>query len=271
MRGPGHSNTAVPDDRSADADGVADRDAGRDTRVPSSRTMHPNAGFELPPCIFVVLPAFNEAAVIADVVQELRTQRLNVVVVDDGSADATAAEARRAGAIALRHALNRGQGAALQTGIDYCLGREARVVVTFDADGQHASEDIPRLVQPVLEGTVDVVLGSRFLGTTENMPGIRRLLLKAAVVFTRLYSRARVTDVHNGLRVFSRMAASRIRITQDRMAHASELIDQVVGSGLRYREMPVHVRYTEYSRAKGQRTSGALKILADYLLGDLTR
>jgi glycosyltransferase involved in cell wall biosynthesis len=218
-----------------------------------------------------VIPAFNEAAVIGDVVQELRERGLAVVVVDDGSADATAVEARKAGATALRHALNRGQGAALQTGIDYCLARGARVLVTFDADGQHASEDIPRLVRPVLDGTVDVVLGSRFLGTTENMPARRRALLKAAVLFTRLYSRARITDVHNGLRVFSWQAASRIRITQDRMAHASELIDQIVGSGLSYQEVPVHVRYTEYSRAKGQRTSGAFKILVDYLLGDLAR
>lgn len=220
---------------------------------------------------FVVLPAFNEAAVIGHVVRELLALGLKVVVVDDGSADETASEARAAGAITLRHALNRGQGAALQTGIDYCLGRGAEILVTFDADGQHSTEDIPRLVRPVLDGVVDVALGSRFRGTTENMPALRRLLLKLAVLFTRMYSRARVTDVHNGFRVFSRRAAARIRITQDRMAHASELIDQIVGSGLPYKEVPVHVRYTEYSRAKGQRTSGALRILADYLLGDLTR
>jgi glycosyltransferase involved in cell wall biosynthesis len=218
-----------------------------------------------------VIPAFNEATVIGGVVRELIAHDLNVVVVDDGSSDETAGEARKAGAIALRHALNRGQGAALQTGIDYCLSHGARILVTFDADGQHRSDDIPRLVRPVLDGTVDVVLGSRFLGTTENMPLRRSVLLKLAVLFTRLHSRARVTDVHNGLRVFSRTAATKIKISQDRMAHASELIDQIVGSGLSYQEVPVHVRYTEYSRAKGQRASGALKILADYLLGDLTR
>ena len=224
-----------------------------------------------PTDIFVVLAAFNEAAVIGDVVRELVAHDLNVVVVDDGSSDETALEAANAGAIALRHALNRGQGAALQTGIDYCISRGAGILVTFDADGQHRSEDIPHLVRPILDGTVDVVLGSRFLGTTENMPVLRGALLKAAVLFTRIHSRARVTDVHNGFRAFSRRAATRIRISQDRMAHASELIDQIVSSGLPYKEMPVHVRYTEYSRAKGQRASGALKILADYLLGGLTR
>ena len=218
-----------------------------------------------------MLPAFNEAAVIGDVVRELVTHHPNVVVVDDGSSYETAVEATNAGALTLSHALNRGQGAALQTGIDYCLSRGARILVTFDADGQHRSEDIPRLVRPILDGTVDVVLGSRFLGTTENMPALRSVLLKVAVLFTRLYSRARITDVHNGFRAFSRRAATQIRISQDGMAHASELIDQIVGAGLSYQEMPVHVRYTEYSRAKGQRTSGALKILADYLLGNLTR
>ena len=249
MRGPGHSK-------------AADRSDSRARQI---------AGSSLPTDIFVVLPAFNEAAVIGDVVRELVTHHPNVVVVDDGSSDETAVEATNAGALTLRHALNRGQGAALQTGIDYCLSRGARILVTFDADGQHRSEDIPRLVRPILDGTVDVVLGSRFLGTTENMPVLRSVLLKVAVLFTRLYSRARITDVHNGFRAFSRRAATQIRISQDGMAHASELIDQIVGAGLSYQEMPVHVRYTEYSRAKGQRTSGALKILADYLLGNLTR
>lgn len=224
-----------------------------------------------PSDVFIVVPAFNEAAVIGGVVRELVAAYPNVVVVDDASSDDTAVEARRAGAITLRHHVNRGQGAALQTGFDYCVGQGPRAIVTFDADGQHRSEDIPSLLRPVLDGTVDVVLGSRFLGTTEDMPPLRRVLLKVAVRFTRLHSRAHLTDVHNGFRVFSGRAAARIRIRQDRMAHASELVDQVVGSGLPYREMPVHVRYTEYSRAKGQRSSGAFRILADYVLGNLTR
>lgn len=263
MRGPWE-----PD---AEESSLGSTQADHDPEPTSYPPSVPSAPSALPTDIWVVIPAFNEATVIGGVVGELLRLGLNAVVVDDGSEDATAEEARKAGAIAIRHALNRGQGAALQTGIEYCLGRGAGTLVTFDADGQHASDDIPRLVRPVVEGAVDVVLGSRFLGTTENMPVRRRALLKAAVLFTRAYSGARITDVHNGLRVFSRRAASRIAISQDRMAHASELVDQVVGSGLSYQELPVHVRYTEYSRSKGQRTSGAFRILVDYLLGDLIR
>lgn len=259
-------------EQSSDATrGGAFRDGDSKPRDARNAVVLPISGDAPATGLFVVIPAYNEAAVIGHVVRELREQDLHIVVVDDASSDGTAAEAAHAGATVLRHALNRGQGAALQTGIAYALREGATILVTFDADGQHRSEEIADLVAPVAEGRVDIVLGSRFLGGTEDMPIARRVLLRLAVLFTRLHSRARLTDTHNGFRVLSRRAARRIHITQDRMAHASELIDQIVASGLDYVEMPVHVRYTEYSRSKGQRASGALRIVADYLLGDLAR
>ena len=218
---------------------------------------------------WVVIAAYNEASAITAVIEELRQTCPNVVVVDDGSADATQEVARSAGAVALRHLINRGQGAALQTGIQYALGRGARYVITFDADGQHRPDNIPDLLAPLVDGRAEFALGSRFLGTTENMSVVRGLTLKAAVLFTRLTSRTRVTDAHNGLRGFSRRGAEAIRIRMDRMAHASEIVDQVGRSGLEYVEVPVHIRYTDYSRAKGQRFSASFKILADYFLNRL--
>jgi glycosyltransferase involved in cell wall biosynthesis len=220
---------------------------------------------------FVVIPAFNEQARIGNIVRGVLKQGLRVVVVDDGSCDETTSVARSAGATVLRHSLNRGQGAALQTGISFSLISGANRIVTFDADGQHSIGDISRLLDPIYEGTADVTLGSRFLGESSSIPLARRILLRLAVVFTRVVSGARVTDTHNGLRAFSRRAAERLDIRLDRMAHASEIVDQVHQMGLPYEEVAVEVRYTEYSMAKGQRTSGAVRVLVDYLFGSLVR
>ena len=221
----------------------------------------------MPDGVFVIVPAYDERDAIGDVVRALRRLPVRVVVVDDGSNDGTDDAARAAGASVVRHPLNRGQGAAIQTGFDVCLAAAAEVLVTFDADGQHSVDDIPRLVAPIAEGRLDVVLGSRFLGTTEGITALRKTTLKMGVVFTRLFSGARLTDAHNGIRAFSAAAAGRIRLTQDRMAHASQIIDQIVGAELRFEEVPVSVRYTDYSRAKGQRSRRAVRIAFDYLLG----
>lgn len=218
---------------------------------------------------WAIVPAHNEAAMIAEVVTSLQREIAHVVVVNDASMDATSQHAREAGAIVVSHAINRGQGAALQTGIDFCLRQGADYLVTFDADGQHSAADIPGLLEPLHRGDCDVTLGSRFLGTADGMPRRRRLLLSAAVIFTRLTSHLRVTDTHNGLRAFTRQAASTIRLTLDRMAHASELLDQIGNSGLTYQEVPVSVRYTRYSRGKGQGSAGAFRILLDHLMGRL--
>ncbi len=221
--------------------------------------------------MWVVIPAFNEAAAIGSVIAGLRAYASNIVVVDDGSIDGTQGAAHEGGAIVLRHVINRGQGAALQTGIEYALRRGASAIVTFDSDGQHSPADVPTLVAPLRDGRADIVLGSRFLGSTESMPRLRRIVLYLAVLFTRMVSGLRVTDAHNGLRAFSRRAASMVHIQLDRMAHASELMDQIRRSGLVYTEVPVHVRYTEYSRQKGQRGVHAVRIAFDYFIGKFVR
>jgi len=215
--------------------------------------------------VFVVVGAYNEAPVIQTVVTELRARFHHVVVVDDGSTDGTGELASTAGARVLRHVVNRGQGAALQTGLSYSLARGAGYIVTFDADGQHRTEDIDRLLDPLVAGTAEIALGSRFLGRAENIPWLRWLTLKGGVLFTRGISGGRLSDTHNGLRALSCKAAQHIRITEDRMAHASELIDQVIASGLPYVEVPVTIRYTAYSKAKGQPLTALIRILIDDL------
>jgi polyprenyl-phospho-N-acetylgalactosaminyl synthase len=218
---------------------------------------------------WVVIAAYNEARVIGDVVRELVVEGYTVVVVDDGSRDETAVVAKAAGAMTLRHAINRGQGAALQSGLCYALEGGARILVTFDADGQHAVDDVPRLLAPILDGRADVVLGSRFLGDAASVPPARRLLLRAAVAFTGVVSGVKLTDAHNGLRALSRRAAAQLDLRLDRMAHASEIIDQIARTGLPVVEVPVAIRYTPYSVNKGQRAGNAARIALDYLFNKL--
>jgi polyprenyl-phospho-N-acetylgalactosaminyl synthase len=220
---------------------------------------------------YVVIPAFNEGPVISRVVSEVKRASYAVVVVDDGSSDATAEEARAAGAGVIAHPFNLGQGAALQTGIDYAVAQGAEVIVTFDADGQHRVSDIARLAEALVEEQADFALGSRFLGQAPNLPPLRRLLLHAATAFTRLSTGLQVTDTHNGLRAMTRRAAAAIRLRQNRMAHASELLSQIAASGLRYVERPVTIEYTAYSLAKGQSLGDAVLILLDLFARRLYR
>ena len=220
--------------------------------------------------IFIVVPAFNEGTVVGQVVKSLNSFG-TVVVVDDGSSDTTSEVSSAANATVLRHVVNLGQGAALQTGIDYAYRQNADYIVTFDADGQHDPDDIPKLLSVLKESHADIVLGSRFLGTTVGMTATRRSILNLARIFTSATSGITTTDVHNGFRVLNRKAAGSIRLAQNRMAHASELISQIKLNNLTYAEGPVTIRYTNYSRAKGQRTSAMFTILFDLFTAFLRR
>lgn len=215
---------------------------------------------------WVVIAAYNEGKVIKQVIENLIIEWPNVVVVDDGSSDATAEQARDAGALVIKHPVNLGQGAALATGIQFCVEISAEYIVTFDADGQHHVEDIYSLVAKASEPDVDIVIGSRFLGHTENMPAKKKLVLKAAVLFTRLTTGLKVTDAHNGFRCLTLAAAKKIEIKQNRMAHASEILDEIAKHKLKVSEMPVTITYTEYSIAKGQKISNSINILIELLL-----
>ncbi|MBN2502661.1 MAG: glycosyltransferase family 2 protein [Anaerolineales bacterium] len=222
--------------------------------------------------IWVIIPAFNEASAIGEVLSGLADYSFNIVVVDDCSTDDTFDVIGSYPVHRLRHIQNLGQGAALQTGIDYVLqNHQPDYLVTFDADGQHVPESIPHLVEVAQQGGYDVVLGSRFCDESlvENMRFSRRVLLWLAILFTNLTTGLKLTDTHNGLRLFTAEAAASIRVRQNRMAHASEILQQIARYKLRVVEAPVHVRYTAYSMAKGQTMWGGIDILIDLLKGSL--
>jgi len=224
-----------------------------------------------PSDIWIVVAAYNEATVIGEVIAGLRRNYPHVVLVDDGSTDATGRLAAAAGATVITHPINLGQGAALQTAIDYALMRGAPFIGTFDADGQHRPDDVATLVDALIAHGADFALGSRFRGEAPNLPPMRRLLLKAAAVFTRLTTGLAVSDAHNGLRAMTRRGAQALRLRQNRMAHASEILDQIAASGLKYVETPVTIAYTEYSLGKGQTLGDAINILIDLFARRLHR
>ncbi len=205
--------------------------------------------------VIAVMPAFREEGRIAAAISGIRPLVDAIVVVDDGSGDATAGRAGEAGAVVLRHSLNRGQGAALRTGTEAALKLGADILLHVDADGQHDPESIPTLLEPIRQGKADVVFGSRFLGVdAQGMPFARRVVLLAAKRFNAfaLGIPRRVTDPQSGLRAMTAGAARRIDFRQDRMAHCSEIMRLVTRSDLRWTEVPALVLYTEDTLAKGQ-------------------
>ncbi|WAA67398.1 MULTISPECIES: glycosyltransferase family 2 protein [Microbacterium] len=216
---------------------------------------------------WLVVALYNEAEVIEDVVRSARERFPNIVCVDDGSADESAARALAGGAIVVRHPINLGQGAALQTGLQFALSQPgAEYFVTFDADGQHRVDDATRMVERLRSEPLDIIIGSRFLDKRTELGWLKRVVLRTAVFFERFSTGVKLTDAHNGLRALNRTAASRITITQNRMAHASEIIAQVGRAGLRYDEQPVQIVYTDYSRAKGQSLWNSVNILSELFI-----
>src|SRR5699024_886958 len=175
-----------------------------------------------------VVPLFNEGQVVADVLRDLRTRYPLVVCVDDGSHDDSGRIAEGAGAVVVRHPYNMGQGAALKTGIDYALrDPNMRQIVTFDSDGQHQVDDAAAMIAQREREDVDLVLGSRFLDARTRPGFLKRIVLRGAVWYSNLTSGVKLSDAHNGLRVIGRHACEQITIEQNRMAHASEIVEEI--------------------------------------------
>ncbi len=216
----------------------------------------------------VVIPCFNEAPKIAETVAPLIEKGYAVVVVDDGSTDGSDAVLRQLPLVHLRHVMNLGAGAAIETGLEYARRVGAEITVLFDADGQHDWRQIPEIIRPIEEGRADIVFGSRFLRPEDValIPPARRIMLRMAVYFTALSSGARLSDAHNGFRALSRKAIEAIHLHEPGYAHCSEMLTEAVRHHLRVVEVPVSLSYTEYSRRKGQSAWNAINIMIDLLL-----
>ena len=219
------------------------------------------------PEVWLIVPVFNEGQVIGEVVRNARKTFPNIVCVDDGSRDNSAAEIRSAGAHLVRHPVNLGQGAAIQTGVEYARSQPgARYFVTFDADGQHQVEDVVAMLERLRAEDVDIVVGTRFHGDTSHIPWIKRLILKTVVMLSPRTRRLGLTDAHNGLRVFNRTVAEQLNITLNGMSHASEIVQLIDHRNWRVAEEPVTILYTDYSMAKGQSVINGVNIVFETML-----
>jgi len=214
--------------------------------------------------VWVVIPVFNEAQVLQSVVESALTVFPNVVCVDDGSRDGSVEAVLRTRAHLVRHPVNLGQGAALQTGLSYARAQPgAEYFVTFDADGQHRLEDAQKMLDMARSPDVDLVLGTRFAEHAATVPLAKRLILRTAVLLSPAGRKLRLTDAHNGLRVLTRPVVEDLHITMNGMAHASEIVSYLGRSSWRVREVSVSIRYTDYSRSKGQSLLNGVNILFD--------
>ena len=206
--------------------------------------------------ICVVIPAFNEEKVIAEVIREVKAAGdFLIVAVDDGSKDHTFAAASTdndSNVVVLRHRINRGKGAATKTGIVAANRLGADIVVTMDGDGQHDPTDIEALVQPIIDGDYDVVLGTRPKRKGE-MPFLKIIANKIGNLVTWLFYGIHVSDSQSGFRAYSRFAATIIDTKADKYEYDSKVIREINNNRLRFTEVPIQVRYTAYSMGKPQK------------------
>lgn len=221
---------------------------------------------------YITIPMYNDEKMILNVIKNLnKAGYKNIVVVDDGSKDnGYEVVKKNTDAIITRHIINRGQGAALQTGMEIALDRGAKYIVHFDSDGQHDVKDLDHMLETLIKGKYDIVLGSRFI-QENDIPLKKRIVLRLGILFTFILSQIWLTDVHNGLRAMTAETARKLDLQHDRMEHASEILDKVKSLNLKYKEVPVTIHYTEYSQAKGQSISNginiAMKLISSKLRG----
>lgn len=217
---------------------------------------------------FVVIPAYNEEQVILNTLKPLIESPYQVVVVDDGSKDNTFSIIKQLPVYSIRHFCNLGSGAAIQTGTSLALKYGAKIIVHFDADGQHNPDEIQEMIKPILQDHTDIVIGSRFLRRSDAqlVPLAKRILLKGAVIINGIFTGIWLSDAHNGFVAMSDKAAKTIYFTENRYAYLSELLIQIRRLKLRYQERPTKITYSEYSISKGQSPWNALNILIDVIL-----
>lgn len=219
-----------------------------------------------------IIPVYNEENSIGGVINEVKRYYNKVICVNDGSKDKSSEVINKAGAILVEHAINLGAGAATQTGVDYALlDKSTKYFITVDADGQHEIKDAMRMLEHLKENNLDIVFGSRFLGTAHNISPAKRLFLKLAALFSKKTSGVTLTDPHIGIRVFNRNFAENLNLTMPGFAHASELLFRISEGGYKYAEIPVKITYSDYSKAKGQSMLNSINIVIDLLFHRMSK
>ena len=220
--------------------------------------------------ICVVIPAYNEATHIGAVIRGAKRFKEDVIVVIDGSTDETAEVSRQAGARVIVHAENCGAGAATMTGLSAARLLGFDVVITIDADGQHASADIPRLIEIAAAEKADLVVANRF-GRKNNIPLIRRIANAAGNMVTFLVTGIYLPDTQCGFKLFGKRALGQIQLRMSGFEFCTEVIREAARYRWKISTMPTKVVYSEYTMAKGQSFASGLKTAAKILLRTFLR
>lgn len=224
--------------------------------------------------IAIIIPIYNESKIINAILSDPNWSKYNIIIVDDGSKDNLVINKQNYPVYLLRHSSNLGQGAAIQTGMDFSKSINADIAIHFDGDGQHQVMDIEKLVQPILNKEANVVIGSRFLSNIDHyennpLPSSKRIILKIARVVQFIFTGLILSDSQNGFRALDKKALKNIDLKENRMAHAIEIIQSCVKKGLIIKEVPVRIIYSEYSLSKGQKLFNGLMICVRLLLNKI--
>lgn len=213
--------------------------------------------------IFCIIPAYNESKNITQTVMSALEYVDKVVVVDDCSQDKTIEEVEKINnnkIKILRHPINLGQGAALQTGNEYALKNEADFIIHFDADGQFLAKEISRVITPVKNDEADIVFGSRFLNIKSDIPSFKKnIIMPLAKIFNFVFFGIKTSDPQSGFRAMTKEVAEKIKIENNRMAHCTEILAKAHKYKFRIKEVPITVVYNEF----GQKFSGGFRIIKD--------
>jgi len=211
--------------------------------------------------ISCVIPAYNESKNIIKVIDKVLPLVDEIIIIDDCSLDNTYELAKTMNVVALRHPINRGQGAALQTGDEYALSHGADIIVHFDGDDQFKAEEIKTLITPIINGEADAVFGSRFLGSA-NFPYIKRAIIMPLARLVNRFFGIKLSDPQSGFRALNRQTLEKIKIENRGMAHCSEILYKTYKTQARIVEVPITVTYHEF----GQSFGGGFKIIKDLII-----
>lgn len=215
---------------------------------------------------FIIIPVYNESKTLIRVIKNLKKKFKNIVCVDDGSNDNIYRKIEKEKIFYLRHEINLGQGAAIQTGIDFAKKMGGSYFVTFDGDGQHKVKDAYNMTRLIIKNNFDIILGSRMEKKNNSIPLSRKIILKIGIIITRFFSKLKITDVHNGLRVFNLKFANKLKIVENRMSHPSDFLENITKNNFEYSEYPTDVIYSKYSIAKGQKNINSINIFFDMIV-----
>lgn len=216
--------------------------------------------------VYIAIPLYNEEQVLNDVISDLQKNFSNIVVVDDGSKDRSNKLLRELDVTLITHAVNLGQGAAIKTAFEYITTiDEAFAIVTFDADGQHSTEDAVKFAKEIIRCKEDIILGSRFIENADHVPRLKRILLKSATLVTNFLIGVHLTDTHNGLKALKVKAVKKLDLDISGSAFESQLIMQVSKYKISVKEIATKITYTKYSMKKGQSMRNSLLIAEDII------